>query len=88
MATTAKTAKAPRKPRKAPATTETSAAETKATSAVVEAKPAAKSVRAKSISHEEIARLAHRFWIERGRQHGHHQEDWLRAERELGQIAS
>ena len=35
------------------------------------------------ISHEEIARLAHRYWAERGHQHGHHEEDWLRAEREL-----
>jgi ABC-type uncharacterized transport system auxiliary subunit len=35
------------------------------------------------VSHEEIARLAHRYWAERGRQHGHHEEDWLRAEREL-----
>jgi hypothetical protein len=35
------------------------------------------------VSHEEIARLAHRYWAERGGQHGHHEEDWLRAEREL-----
>jgi Protein of unknown function (DUF2934) len=35
------------------------------------------------VSHEEIARLAHRYWAERGHQHGHHVEDWLRAEREL-----
>jgi hypothetical protein len=34
-------------------------------------------------SHEEIAVLAHRFWAERGRQHGHDAEDWLRAEQEL-----
>lgn len=38
---------------------------------------------AKPISREEIARLAHRYWAERGHQHGHHVEDWLRAEREL-----
>jgi len=35
------------------------------------------------VSHEEIAKLAHRYWAERGGQHGHHEEDWLRAEREL-----
>ncbi len=35
------------------------------------------------VSHEEIARLAHRYWAERGRQHGHNEEDWFRAEREL-----
>jgi Protein of unknown function (DUF2934) len=40
------------------------------------------------ISHEEIARLAHRYWAERGRQHGHHEEDWFRAERELLDKAS
>ena len=38
---------------------------------------------ARKISHEEIARLAHRYWAERGHQHGHHMDDWLRAEREL-----
>ena len=37
----------------------------------------------KRVSHEQIANLAHRFWTERGRQHGHDAEDWLRAEREL-----
>jgi hypothetical protein len=34
-------------------------------------------------SHEEIAKLAHRYWLERGRQDGHDAEDWFRAEREL-----
>jgi len=34
-------------------------------------------------SHEEIARLAHRFWAERGQQHGHDAEDWFRAEQAL-----
>ncbi|MGA7856342.1 MAG: DUF2934 domain-containing protein [Terracidiphilus sp.] len=34
-------------------------------------------------SHEEIARLAHRYWAERGRQHGQDAEDWFRAEHEL-----
>jgi uncharacterized protein HemX len=34
-------------------------------------------------SHEQIALLAHRYWNERGRQHGHDAEDWLRAEHEL-----
>ncbi len=32
---------------------------------------------------EEVAKLAHRFWAERGRQHGHDAEDWFRAEQEL-----
>ena len=45
-------------------------------------------VTAIGVSHEEIARLAHRFWAERGRQHGHDAEDWLRAEQELRGKAS
>jgi hypothetical protein len=35
------------------------------------------------VSHDEIAALAHRYWAERGYQHGHDAEDWLRAEQEL-----
>jgi Protein of unknown function (DUF2934) len=41
-----------------------------------------------SLSTEEIARLAHRFWAERGYQHGHDAEDWLRAEAALRGKAS
>lgn len=41
-----------------------------------------------SISHDQVARLAHRFFEERGRKHGHHEEDWFRAERELRAKAS
>lgn len=44
---------------------------------------AAPNMSAMRVSHEEIARLAHRYWAERGRQHGHDAEDWFRAEREL-----
>ena len=40
-------------------------------------------VTAMAVSHEQIAELAHRYWAERGRQHGHDAEDWLRAERAL-----
>lgn len=32
---------------------------------------------------EEVARLAHSYWVARGCQHGSHEEDWLRAEQEL-----
>ena len=35
------------------------------------------------ISHEQVAELAHRLWNERGRAHGHHEEDWHRAEQLL-----
>lgn len=42
----------------------------------------------RKISHEEIASLAHRYWAERGHEHGNHVDDWLRAERELRGKAS
>ena len=41
-----------------------------------------------SISHERVAELAHRLWAERGHGHGHHEEDWFRAEQELRGKAS
>src|SRR5579884_601508 len=31
----------------------------------------------------EVARLAYSYWEQRGRPHGGHEEDWLRAEAEL-----
>ena len=40
------------------------------------------------ISHEQIAKLAHRYWAERGGQDGHHEEDWFRAEQALRGKAS
>ncbi|HVY95273.1 MAG TPA: DUF2934 domain-containing protein [Bryobacteraceae bacterium] len=33
-------------------------------------------------AHEAIAKLAYSFWEARGRQHGFHEQDWLRAEQE------
>ncbi|HEY1766864.1 MAG TPA: DUF2934 domain-containing protein [Terracidiphilus sp.] len=39
-------------------------------------------------SHEQVAQLAHRYWAERGGKHGHHEEDWFRAEQELRARAS
>jgi hypothetical protein len=41
-----------------------------------------------SISHDQVAQLAHRFFIERGHTHGHHEEDWFRAEQALRPKAS
>jgi len=35
------------------------------------------------LSYEQVAQLAHRYWIERGHAHGYHEEDWFRAEQEL-----
>lgn len=37
----------------------------------------------KPVTNEEIAALAHSYFLERGGQHGSHEEDWLRAERTL-----
>lgn len=42
----------------------------------------------RSVSHDEIARLAHSYWQERGGRHGNHVEDWFRAEQELRSRAS
>lgn len=42
----------------------------------------------RAISHDDVAQLAHRYWIERGRPHGTHEEDWFRAEQELRSEAS
>jgi len=36
---------------------------------------------------EEISRIAYGFWEARGREHGHHEQDWLRAEQEYLLIA-
>jgi len=39
-------------------------------------------------THEDIAALAYSYWVERGCQGGSPEEDWLRAERELGLAAA
>lgn len=39
-------------------------------------------------AHEEIAELAHRFWLERGGHSGDPHQDWLRAEETLRGKAS
>jgi len=72
MADTVKKTKAPAKPRKTAA---------KKTNLVQMANPVAP-------SREEIERLAQKFWAERGYQDGYAEQDWLRAERELLQMAS
>jgi hypothetical protein len=40
---------------------------------------------AKVVTHEDIAKLAHSYWVARGHAHGSPHEDWARAERELKQ---
>jgi hypothetical protein len=74
MAEKEKKAKAPAKPRKAVAK-----------KAEAEVTPIDQP---RVVSHEDVARLAHRFWAERGHQHGNPAEDWFRAEQELRGKAS
>lgn len=83
MADTVKKASTPKTSRKT--------ATVKAATGEVAAKKAAprkKTVKSKGVSQEQIAELAHRYWAERGHAHGHHEEDWLRAERALRGKAS
>ncbi len=61
----------------------------------VKAKPAPKkrkpAVKKKAVTpptHTEIAILAEKFWIERGKTDGYAEHDWLRAEQELHGKAS
>ena len=60
-------AKAPAKPRK------TTATKAKTVGPALLAKP----------SREEVEKLAHTFWEQRGCQHGFDEQDWLRAEEAL-----
>lgn len=93
MAETVKKAKTAAKPRKA---TSKKAAAAKNTADPVENHSA--DIQAHSATHangherqvsqEEVARLAHSYWQQRGHQHGHHMEDWIRAEQELRGKAS
>jgi hypothetical protein len=72
MADTVKKTKAAAKPRKTAAKTE-----------IPEFSPVAKMP-----SHEEIQKLAQKYWAQRGFQDGYAEQDWLRAEQELRQKAS
>jgi Protein of unknown function (DUF2934) len=42
----------------------------------------------KPVPYDEVAKLAHSYWQERGGNHGYHIEDWFRAEQELRHKAS
>jgi len=72
MADTVKKAKAPAKPRKTAAKKETVAA------APEPSMP----------SREEVEKLAQSYWAARGYKDGFAEQDWLRAEQELLQMAS
>jgi hypothetical protein len=79
MSENVKKAKAPAKPRKAPA---------KKADILTMPNGSHSSSAAKPVSQEEVARLAHRFWAERGGKHGNDMDDWFRAEQELRGRAS
>ncbi|MGD0796357.1 MAG: DUF2934 domain-containing protein [Acidobacteriaceae bacterium] len=76
---TGKKAKTPAKPRASAGTAKKS---------TVKKRTVAEQVTATTPTHEEIAQLARRYWEERGWQDGQAEQDWLRAERELMQMAS
>lgn len=54
-----------------------------AQSAISEVEPQSTRTPARQVTYEEIAELAHSYWIARGCAHGSAEADWLRAEREL-----
>jgi hypothetical protein len=87
MAETIKKAKAPAKASK---TEEKKPAEKKTTEKKVTAtkSKAAEPAKIHIVTHEEVSRLAHQYFIERGHQHGEHVNDWFRAEQELRNKAS
>ena len=50
--------------------------------------PSSPAVPPRVVTHQQIAELAHSFWIGRGYVHGAAEEDWFRAERELAGAAA
>ena len=80
-----KKAKAPAKPRATAGTVKKSS-----TKKTTQKKNGAVENKAASYipTHAEVAALALQYWVERGREHGQHVQDWLRAERELMKMAS
>jgi hypothetical protein len=70
--------------KKAPAK-KTPAKKAPAKKAVAKKKPAVKIIppRAEPPLHSEVAKLAHHYWEQRGHEHGAHDDDWLRAEKDL-----
>lgn len=88
MADTVKKAATPRKPRAAKAIVDSAALASPKPVAQKKAASRAKvtpikAVNGSGITHDQIAALAHRFWLERGGQHGHDADDWIRAEHAL-----
>ena len=88
MAEKVKKTKAPAKPKATATATKTAQATTATTPTPTKKQTVAEKVTATTPTHQEIAQLALHYWAERGWQHGHHEQDWLRAERELMKMAS
>jgi outer membrane biosynthesis protein TonB len=83
-----KKTKAAAKPTVAPAAAKTAAPKAKAAAKSAEAAgvPEAAVAMTKTAArptHQQIAERAYSFFIERGWRHGHHEQDWFRAEQEL-----
>jgi len=74
--------------KKAPAKPRAAAGTKKAASKKADGKAAEAKLVAYVPTHEEIAFLALQYWEQRGRAHGEHVQDWLRAEQELMKMAS
>lgn len=83
-----KAATTPAKPRK-PAAKKATAAPANVTPIDAPRTPAAaEAPRTVAVTRDQIAALAHQLWQERGRHHGSHEQDWLRAEQMLRGKAS
>lgn len=80
MTDTVKKTKSPAKTRKAPAK--------KADILPMDHSNGSHSSNGAKLPHDEVAKLAHRYWAERGCKDGHDVEDWFRAEQELRARAS
>jgi hypothetical protein len=65
------------------ATTKASASASAIPEVAPKRKTSAKVTEIRTVTHSDIAALAHRFWAEGGFQHGHDAEHWLRAEQAL-----
>ena len=78
------TTKAAAKPKSAGTATKAAKTTTAAAKAApVEASPVEQSVAKPRPTREQIAHVAYGYFLQRHGQHGHHEQDWFRAEQEL-----
>lgn len=85
---TTKKAKAPAKPRAAAGSKKAMAKKTDGAAGGANGGAAQVKAAVYVPTHEEIAVLARQYWEQRGRAHGNHVQDWLRAEQDLMKMAS